>query len=326
MKIALNIAVVIVNYKTGRLVVDCLKSLLIEIKNEKNISYMIYIVDNHSQDDSVSIIRNYIVENQLENFTVIINADTNGGFAYGNNKAFRAIFNSPIISDYVWLLNSDTLIHENSGKELIDFMETHQKVGIAGSRLEDPDGTPQVSAFNDFSVLGEMLAGFRLSILSNLFKNKVVAPKSIPTIPVMTDWVAGASMMIRADLLINSCQFDEKYFLYYEEVDLCLNARRKGWECWYVPSSKVIHLVGASSGISDLRKKAPRRPIYWFESRRYFFRKNYGLIKHFLADSLFILGYLTFRLRKLTNEESLLEPPYFLKDFIKNSCLVGKKK
>jgi len=216
-------------------------------------------------------------------------------------------------------LNSDPLIHPGAYEALVRFFEDHPGAGIAGSRLEDPDGTVQVSSFNDFSVKSEMLSGFRFSLLTRLYKKWDIIPEGIAQTPTKTDWVAGASMMVRKEILRDVGLFDERYFLYFEEVDFCLNVRRAGWECWYVPESRVIHLVGASTGISELRKKAPRRPVYWFESRRYFFLKNYGAVTLLLADFWFVVGYITFRIRKAFSDDVRREPPRFLRDFLSHS-------
>ncbi|MDC7223952.1 MAG: glycosyltransferase family 2 protein [Spirochaetales bacterium] len=319
-----RVSAVIVNYKTPRLVVDCLDS--IQENPDETIDLKVYIVDNQSGDDSSEVIGAYIGEGDRSSWISYIQAERNGGFSYGNNVGFRAILEEKDDPDYVWMLNSDTLVRKGACAELVDFMDSHPQAGIGGSRLEDPDGTAQISAFRDFSPLSEMLAGYRLSLLSKIFSRHIVAPEEISSTPVQADWVAGASLMIRTEVLKNFGLFDENYFLYFEEVDFCLNVRRSGRECWYVPQSRVVHLVGASTGISDLRKRAPRRPVYWFESRNYFFLKNYGRGKLFLANYLFLTGYLTFRLRKILSKETRLEPPRFVRDFLLQSPLLKRKK
>ena len=138
---------------------------------------------------------------------------------------------------------------------LVEFMNDHPKVGIAGSRLENPNGTPQCSAFRFHSVLSELEGGLRLGIVSRLLRNRVVAPP-VSDEQHETDWVAGASMIVRHGVFADIGLMDEGYFLYFEEVDFCLRAHRAGWHCWYVPASRVVHLVGQSSGVTGADRHA----------------------------------------------------------------------
>jgi GT2 family glycosyltransferase len=224
---------------------------------------------------------------------------------------------------YVLLLNPDTIVHPGAIDELVKFMDAHPQVGIAGSRLEDPDGTGQISAFKFPSVASELERGCKLGFVSRLLRKHVVA-QPIPERPAMCDWVAGASMIIRREVFEKIGLLDDAYFMYFEEVDFCLRARRAGFECWYVPASRVIHLVGAASGISETRVKQKRKPQYWFDSRRRYFRKNHGFVYTLLADAAFVAGYATYRLRVLLQRKQDKDPPKFLWDSIRNSVLFRK--
>ena len=177
---------------------------------------------------------------------------------------------------------------------LVDFMNTHDGVGIAGSRLEDPDGTPQRSAFRFPTIASEFERGIRLGVRVEDAASRVVAPP-VPEEESPTDWVAGASMIVRRAVFDAIGLMDEKYFMYFEEVDFCLQAKRAGWPCWYVPASRVVHLVGAASELSDARKHRKRRPRYWFDSRRRYFVKNHGLMYAALADLAFVVGFALWR-------------------------------
>jgi GT2 family glycosyltransferase len=133
--------------------------------------------------------------------------------------------------------------------------------------------------------------------------------------PSRVDWVAGASMLFRAELLDTVGLLDEAYFLYYEEVDYCLQAARAGWQCWYVPQSRVVHLVGQSTGVTR-RRNPSRRPAYWFHSRRRFYLKNYGAFYAAGIDASWLLGHLIRRMRLLANGRISSETPSILKDFL----------
>ena len=110
--------------------------------------------------------------------------------------------------------------------------------------------------------------------------------------------------------------------MYYEEVDFCLRARRAGFEIWYVPSSRVVHLVGAASQLSDARKHRKRRPAYWFDSRRRYYLKNFGPLRSAAADAAFIIGFAIYRLRRFVQRKPDTDPPMFLWDSLRHSVFV----
>ncbi|MFT5702553.1 MAG: N-acetylglucosaminyl-diphospho-decaprenol L-rhamnosyltransferase [Desulforhopalus sp.] len=310
-----SIAIVIVNFQTPWLIVDCLESL----RHEQSELFTVVIVDNNSNDDSVPILSKEISKKGWETWVSLLPLPENGGFAYGNNAAITKLLNSDNPPDYFWLLNPDTIVHKGACIELVNFLKNHPHAAVAGSRLEDRDGTLQLSAFRNHSVISELLSGMRLGLLTKILSKWVVALAPISHAPFKTDWVSGASMMLRSDGINSIGLMDDGYFLYYEEVDYCIRLQKAGWECWYVPSSRVVHLIGASTGMTDYRKKASRRSTYWFESRRRFFLKNHGWITLFLADSLWILGYSLFMLRRQIQKKDTLDPPHFLRDFFINS-------
>lgn len=312
----MRVAIVIVNFRTGVLVCDCLYSLCEQIVLGQD---LVVVVDNDSQDGSFELITQTILTNGWQNWVSLLSLNCNGGFAYGNNRALEVIFSKNNPPDYIWLLNPDTVVQSNACKYLINYLLNHPQVGIVGSRLEDPDGTPQVSAFRHHTVASGFLSAMRLGPLDKVFAAWLVSPSSIPVVPQETEWVAGASMMVRREVFESIGFFDEQYFLYFEEEDFCKRANNAGWQCWYVPESRVVHLVGAASGFSDTRKKAPRRPSYWFESRRRFFLRNYGAVTLFLADVAWMVGFGIWRIRRMLQGKPDNDPPYFLKDFFSHS-------
>jgi N-acetylglucosaminyl-diphospho-decaprenol L-rhamnosyltransferase len=310
--------IVTVNYKTSRLITELILSLSPEINKLGN-SHMV-IVDNASDDDSVDYIQNFIDENAI-NWVSVVASQDNTGYAAGNNLAINSVLNKKIAFQRVWFLNPDTAVKAGAGVELIKAMNKNN-LHIVGSRLEDEDGTLQCSHFNFPGILSELSAGLRLGVFDKLIKKYLVRTEPSST-PIQADWLAGASFMVSNEYINKIGLIDDAYFLYFEELDFCLKGQRNNMPCWYIPSSKVYHAVGAATGISDHRKKAPRRPQYWFDSRRRFFLKNYGVIKLILCDLVFILAYSTWLLRsKLTKNTDLAkEPPHYMRDFIKNSFL-----
>jgi GT2 family glycosyltransferase len=241
--------------------------------------------------------------------------DRNGGFAFGNNAGIRAALASPDHVDYVMLLNPDTIVRKGAIKTLVGFMEGHPRAGIAGSLLENRDGGVECSAHTFPSPLGELNEGARLGVLSRLLHHYIVTPP-LRTVTHPCDWVSGASMIIRRRVIEDIGLMDENYFLYFEEVDFCRRAKLAGWECWHVPDARVMHIEGASTGI---RATAKRRAKYWYDSRRRFFLKHYGIAGLVLADSLWAAGRVTYMLRRLLRlggRHGKHDPKWFMFDLL----------
>ena len=311
--------VAIVNYRTAKLTINCLHSLANEVKTVPGTQ--VVIVDNNSGDRSVEQIEQVIADEGWSEWASVLASEHNGGFAFGNNLVMRSALNSQNPTPYFLLLNPDTLVRERSLKVLVDFMEQHPEVGIAGSRLEDPDGTPQCSAFRFHTLLSELDSALRLGIVSKLLAKWITAPPVKDT-AYQTDWVAGASMIVRRQVVETAGLMDEDYFLYYEEVDFCLQASKSGWSCWYVPESRVVHLVGQSSGVTNTKIPPKRLPSYWFDSRRRYFLKNHGWLYTALTDLVWLLSFSLWRCRRFIQRKPDNDPPYLLKDFLGNSALL----
>ena len=314
----IKLAIITVNYGTPELTIRCIESVIQD--QDQLPAFRLYIVDNHSPDASVEQIGDYLKTHQLEDRVTLIAAPENGGYAYGNNQALRTALAQDPLPEYFWLLNPDTQIRPGAARTLIEFLQSHPKAGLAGSRLEDEDGTPQTSAFRFHSPISEFIGTMQLGVLDKLFDQHLV-PMALQDQPFQAEWLAGASVMMKKQVVKDVGLMDEVYFLYFEEVDYFVAARDKGWQAWYVPESRVHHMVGAATGISDHRKKAPRRPQYWFESRRRFFIKNFGKATALFSDLALISGYGLWRIRRFLQRKPDIDPPHFLSDLIKNSVL-----
>jgi len=315
----LTLLIVVLNYRTPALTIECLRSLVEEIPTLP--PTRVVVTDNNSGDGSVEQIQAAIGEGGWEAWASLMPLPENGGFAYGNNAAIRPSYENGTLPPYVMLLNPDTVVRPGAIRTLWQFLEANPKVGMAGSRLEDPDGTPQCSAFRFHSLWSEIDAGMRLGLITRLLNPWVVAPP-VPTEACQTDWVAGASLMMRREVIQAIGLMDEGYFMYYEEMDYCLQAKRAGWPCWYVPDSRIIHYVGQASGVTDTKRPPKRRPQYWFDSRRRYFIKNYGWLYGAMADTLWAAGFTTWRVRRVFQQKPDTDPPQMLEDFLRNSVFI----
>lgn len=310
--------VALVNYCTPDLTIDCLRSLKDEISAFPG-AYVI-VADNASPDGSGALIEAAIKENGWSGWAEVLLLPRNGGFSYGNNAAIRIAFSRAAKPRYVWLLNTDTVLRPNSIAPLVSFLDTTPEAGFAGSRLEHPDGERQASAFRFHTIAGEFEAAMQIGLVSRLLRRWVVSPP-LPDTPARFDWLSGASLMIRATVFDTVGFLDEDYFLYYEETDFCRRAAQKGWSCWYVPQSRIIHLVGKSTGVTNTEDRVKRRAPYWFESRRRYFLRHHGLAYAALADAALATGTTLSTLRNLLFGRRSTHPERFLTDLARHSAL-----
>lgn len=305
--------IIIVNYRTPDLVVDCLRSLAPQIGDLGG--GQVVIVDNASGDGSVDTLCRIIEAEDWSEWARVMPQDRNGGFAFGNNAGIRAALAASRPPDQILLLNPDTIVRPNAIRALVDFMDAHPDAGIAGSRLENAEGGVDGTAHNAPSPLGELDAGARLGLLSRLLPRHVVTPPT-RVVEHECDWVSGASMMIRRQVFDRLGMLDEGFFLYFEEVDFCCRAKQAGWQVWYAPQSMVVHLEGASTGIRSTRS---RRAPYWYDSRQRFFVKHCGIGGLILADFLWALGrasYVLRRLLKLGAQQEMRDPKWYAFDLL----------
>jgi len=309
----MKLLIVIVNYRTAPLVVDCLRSLEPE---EKAIAGMkVAVIDCCSGDDSAPILSKAIAENHWRRWVSLLPLEENAGFARGNNAAIRRAMRSSDPPKYVMLLNPDTLVRPGAVQSLLDFVESRSEAGMAGSRLEDTCGNVQISAFRFPSILSEVESALRFGLATRLLAHWMVAPPP-PDHAAPVDWLSGASLLIRRAVLEEIGLLDEGCFMYYEDVDFCRAARRAGWSCWYVPESRVVHLVSQASGIES---KLKPRPAYWFEARRRYFLKNHGLVYTAVCDAAWIASFALWRVRRVLINKPDTDPPGLLRDFIRRS-------
>ncbi len=319
---AAHTLVAIVNYKVGPLVVDCLRSLEREANGPagERIADVI-VVDNDSRDGSAAVVRAAIAANGWDHWVRVVESSVNGGFAYGNNTALRDAAARGLRYDHVWLLNPDTIVRPGALKALTDHLEAHPKAGLVGSSVEeDEQGTRWPYAFRFPNAVGEFESTIRIGPITKLLDPWVVA-RRMGDAPGQAQWLSGCSIMIRGKVFESVGLMDEQFFLYYEEVDFCRRAVMAGWECWYVPHSRIYHISGRSTGISGEGASKRRIPAYWYESRRRYFVKHHGRAYAMLADVGWIVGMALGRARHRLTGKQADDPPHYFKDFVRHSAL-----
>jgi GT2 family glycosyltransferase len=310
----MKLFVVVLCYRVADLTIDCLRSLSGEIGRVPGAK--VGLLENGTGGDSAERLRRAIRDNGWSSWVDLTVVHPNRGFTGGNNLLIRPALESADPPDYVLLLNSDTIVKEHALDSLVEFMDSHPRAGIAGSQLLTLEGKVGASPFRFLGVATELDRGLRLGIISKLLSPWGVEPPK-PTETTVVDWVAGASMILRRTMLEEIGLLDEGLYTYFDDVDICLRARRAGWETWYVPGSKVIHLVGSSTGVTD--RSTNRCPAYWLQARRRFFLKSYGKAYTALVDFMFIFGYSLWRLRRRVQRKTDTDPPQLLIDSIRHS-------
>ena len=199
--------------------------------------------------------------------------------------------------------------------KLVDFLDNHAYVGIAGSYIEGPDGVFHHTAFRFPSLISELEAGLGFGPASKLLKDWIV-PLPMPERTQQVDWLAGASMMIRRQVLEKIGLFDETFFLYFEETDLCRRSLVAGWPTYYVKDSVVVHIGSATTGMKDKARPMPR---FWFDSRKHYFEKHHGPLYLRASNVAWAGGHLLWQVRKVIQRKRRPHPPGLLRDFIKHN-------
>jgi GT2 family glycosyltransferase len=251
-----QISIIIINWNTRELLAKCIDSIE---QTANGLNLEIIVVDNASGDGSQAM-----VQEKYPHVRLIANQE-NVGFAKANNQAMRVAG-----GDYFLLWNSDAFATPRAIQALLQLAEREPKAGIIGAQLRNADQTFQAShtlfpsQWQEFLIL----TGLGRTLSGNHYPSFGPEEEKGPQI---VDYVEGACLMVRSQTYQEIGGLDEGYFMYAEEVDWCYSTREHGWQVWYQPQAKVIHLGGASS-----TGRRTHREADLYRSRIRFFRKHYG--------------------------------------------------
>ncbi len=276
MPLPLRIAVVIVNYNVKDLLVSCLASLqasLNQVSAAQTARTEIIVVDNDSTDGSIDYAEPMFPAVRF------IRLGENLGFGKANNVGFREALDNG--AEYILCLNPDTLISEDTMRVMLEYMDTHTDVGLAGCKLLNADGTFQLSCRRGFPTpWASFCKVFGLQALfpkSPLFAQYNQTFRSEDE-TYAVDAVGGAFMFIRNEALRAIQGFDEDFFMYGEDLDLCFRVQQAGWKIMYVHTTSIIHYKGEST-----RRSAINEIKHFYEAMEIFAQKHYGSSWLFLA-------------------------------------------
>ncbi|KAA8607602.1 glycosyltransferase family 2 protein, partial [Salipiger aestuarii] len=297
-----RLLIVSLNYRTPQMT---LRSAQAALREMEGLDAELVIVDNDSGDGSFETMQAGLAQPWAARAPIrLIQSGHNGGFGAGNNVGIRAGMADGSRPDYVYLLNSDAFPGPGSIARLLDHLETHPEAGFAGSYIHGEDGAPHITAFRFPSVLSELEGAARFGPISRALAGCKV-PLALPERTQRVDWLAGASLMMRDSVLDGIGLFDETFFLYFEETELCLRAARAGHETHYVRDSEVTHIGSVSTGM----KRWQRIPGFWLDSRWHYFCKTRGRGYAALATLAHVAGGLLWRLRRGVQRKPAADPP-----------------
>jgi len=249
-----TLTIIIVTWNTREMTRVCLQSIQ---RVDPDQAWDIVVVDNASRDGTAEMVR---VE--FPRVRLIVNRE-NLGFGRANNLALRRVD-----TDYALLLNSDAELTANAVNECLRFMEVHPDVAVAGGQLIYPDGRLQNSIAPFPSLLTELT---NKSLLQMLFPRKFPGKRLRIEGPLEVDSVIGAAMILRVAAVSSVGFFDEDYFFFLEETDLCFRLRQNGWKVFFLPHARFIHHQGRSVAQAKARAR-----VEYQRSLILFFEKNYG--------------------------------------------------
>lgn len=262
-----ELCVVIVNYCTPQMLIDCLETLVPQVRE---LNARIALVDNASPDDSVSKLKHWIADNHADDCIDLIESSINGGFAAGNNIGIASCR-----AQLYLLLNSDTFVREGALGQMVQAMRDEPRVGMLSPRLEWPDASPQQSCFRYHRPISQLIDSASTGpITKSLARYNV--PMPVSDRPVYPEWTSFACVMIRREVFERVGVLDEGFFMYFEDVELSFRARQAGYEIMHEPRARVVHLRGGSSPVKSYTKLKKRLPRYFYESRTRYFYKTHG--------------------------------------------------
>lgn len=294
-----DIAVIIVNYRTPDLALDCARAIDRQRPGFSRLRTI--IVEGGSGDGSAEKIGNAIGD--LVD-TEMLALPVNGGFAYANNCAMQHLAAANHRPNAILLINPDARPREGAIAALATLLSVHPAIGAVGARLEHEDGRPQGCAFTFPSLRGEFCRGASTGLFNRLLR---VPPSTVSLDEAgSVPWVTGAAVMFRTAALEQTGLFDDGFFLYFEETELLHRLRRHGWDIWHEPAARVVHHGGVATQIRDPETGLPlrrRTPAYWYESRRRFFTLCRGPGYALMSGLAYLAGRVVGKLRSLAGRK-----------------------
>ena len=294
-----EVAVVIVNFRTPALAMRSVKALAGERATLPKMK--VIVVDGGSGDGSAEELAGFARRPKFKAWVTVLALPINGGFGWANNQAILRLLAQPDPPEFIHLLNPDTEIEPGAVVTLLEDLICHPRSGATGSQLLEGDGRPSCSAFRFPTLRHELARGAQTGLLERLLSIRPVA-MPIEDGRREVDWVTGASVMFRSEALREAGLFDDGFFLYHEELELMRRLAKADWTIAHQPRSRVRHVGGAATGVHDraeASRSLPRKPAYWYQSRRLYFLRSHGRIIATGAAMAWLAGHGLLKARRL---------------------------
>ncbi len=263
----MDLSILIVTYNSARLVGPLLTRMKAQLQD---LNAEVVVVDNASRDDTVAVIR------AAHPWVTLVASPVNLGFAAGNNLAAQHATGTNLL-----LLNPDAVPHDGALQRGLALMASHEGVGLAGGELRGSDHSRQPSARMFPRLRDELftLSGMAARFPKSRFWARLDRGWADPEQAAQVDWIPGAFVFIPASVFKWMGGFDERYFMYYEEVDLCRRMARAGYSVWYWPELKAMHIGGESAKTVDqarISKSGSQLESWRMRSALLYYRKQHG--------------------------------------------------
>lgn len=273
----MKLSIIIVTYNSEHYIKQCLSSLLKLNTKNKNYDVEIIIVDNFSSDNALQTIKM-----EFPQVTVKKNRE-NLGFADAANQGAKIAK-----GDYLLFLNPDTVVKADCIEEMVNFLKKKKDAAVVGCKVLNTDGTLQPSC-GSFPTISNIIFD-RISVINILFKTELIRQANFYNKEKTPDWISGVFFMVKKDIFEKLGGFDERYFLYVEDVDFCCRARKAGFKIYYNPKAQIIHY--------DQGRSKERRP---FKAKQ--MRKGFSIFFEKYKSPLYF-----FIWRTILTIESLFKP------------------
>lgn len=285
------ICVSIINYRTGDMTIAAAQSVLDVLDGHEA---KVVIVDNDSGDGSADQIADWVAkvaDPRLE----LVRSTLNSGFSGGHNQGIAAAPEA----DYYLVLNSDALLRPGFFDAIMAVAEANPDAGLIAARLEDEDGTPQESHFRLPGPTSEFIRGAGSGPVTKLLKHRVLALGIHPA-PEQVEWASFACILLNGRMVREIGDMDEGYFLYFEDTEYAMRARRAGWTLKLALEARAVHFRGGSGPVKEKFKARKRLPAYYWRSRTRYMRQAHGALGPLLANLAWMAGRALTQLRRLT--------------------------
>lgn len=270
--------------------IDCVRSVLDDIGA---LDALVVVVDNASGDGSAEEIEDWIATQPDGLRVKLLRSPVNSGFSGGHNQGMRFAE-----AEYYLVLNSDALLRPGFLRTILEAADARPRAGLIAPQIETEEGEAQVSCFRFHSPFSELIRGAGSGPVTRLLRRHVVA-LTPPADPREIEWASFACILLRRTMVQQIGPMDEGYFLYFEDAEYCLRARRAGWKIFHAPRALAVHFRGGSGPVKALEKAGRRLPAYFYASRTRFFRQAYGPFGPLLANMMWYTGRGLARLRYL---------------------------